>query len=979
MNSSVLLTVVANYAPDTKANVLVDYFGNFLLKTKQEVCICLVGSDNKNLETSFVANKNTKDLLAKGQITFADTTGQALEIAQGTYILPFQFTTDINLTLLYSWFAAEKKQENEVYMCTGEHEKSTLKPSFQNKISGFFTRFFTPLPVADSTGVAIYPLGLVKEIGDTDTILNSTECLYKAALKGYSIIPAPVFVKEKAVIKSGLSFFALWMLAIRMRIFWFIVTPLKEIKTSELSFADAKHPIYRLAYAALLIFMLVFMPIKSFDFGITWDEKLHNKYGYDMLKYFQTSGADTTCFTSHPHFPYYGEHFNLYSAAINTYFPVLEEFETRHFLNSLYGFLAMLFASLCARLIGNWRTGFIALVFLFLNPNLLGHSMNNPTDIPFTTGCIMATYYLIRLLKSMPEARFRDAFFLACGIGIAIGSRIGGLVLYGYLGLFLGISWLAYSYRTGIANGFKQIKTYVIYGGLAGVLGYFMGIMFWPYGQYRPFTNPFIALKTSTSPTFFTFNHELFDGVRGYMKYVPWYYIPKFMVINTPLFSVIGFGLAMAGFLWVIKKYQWQYILLLIFTMVFPVMYAEYKEMYYYNGWRHYLFIYPAFIIISAIGWDMLVGLFSNKMVKIGIAAVMLALVGKSTFWMVQNHPHEYVYFNELVGGIEGAYGNYETDYYCNTLRPATEWLIENEPRVKAGKKLVVGTNNEPLSSQYYFDKVSDSVSVAWLREYEKNKTNWDYALITTRTMSKTQLTNGSFPPKGTIHVIKAGDAPLVAIVKRENDFMPRAYRYYAKAQYDSAAYMYSRYIEYNPLEEEAYRQLGMCYVFTGKYDDARKAFDKALQLYPENYIALYGIGAIFMQQGQYDTAIEWFKKSVGQKVNYNDAYFNMGRAYIAKKMYEEGIQCYQKIMDMTGQDPNVLNEMGVAYLMYADNNKMMQKDLLQRGINCLQLSLQMKPDNPGNYQNLGIAYMRLGDKATADACFQKARQLGGM
>ena len=31
---------------------------------------------------------------------------------------------------------------------------------------------------------------------------------------------------------------------------------------------------------------------------------------------------------------------------------------------------------------------------------------------------------------------------------------------------------------------------------------------------------------------------------------------------------------------------------------------------------------------------------------------------------MLLNHPYEYIYYNQLVGGLNGAYGNYETDYY---------------------------------------------------------------------------------------------------------------------------------------------------------------------------------------------------------------------------------------------------------------------------------------------------------------------------
>ena len=31
-----------------------------------------------------------------------------------------------------------------------------------------------------------------------------------------------------------------------------------------------------------------------------------------------------------------------------------------------------------------------------------------------------------------------------------------------------------------------------------------------------------------------------------------------------------------------------------------------------------------------------------------------------------------------MVGGVKGAYGNYELDYYYHSTREASEWVIEN-------------------------------------------------------------------------------------------------------------------------------------------------------------------------------------------------------------------------------------------------------------------------------------------------------------
>src|SRR5690606_5864917 len=103
----------------------------------------------------------------------------------------------------------------------------------------------------------------------------------------------------------------------------------------------------------------------------------------------------------------------------------------------------------------------------------------------------------------------------------------------------------------------------------------------------------------------------------------------------------------------------------------------------------------------------------------------------------------------------------YETDYYSNTMRQATEWFVENELPKLGNKKVVISTNNEPLTAQYYMNKYTDSVDVIWTREYELTKKHAEYSFLTSRTMAKTTLQKGYWPPKGTIHTIELDGVPL--------------------------------------------------------------------------------------------------------------------------------------------------------------------------------------------------------------------------
>ena len=45
---------------------------------------------------------------------------------------------------------------------------------------------------------------------------------------------------------------------------------------------------------------------------------------------------------------------------------------------------------------------------------------------------------------------------------------------------------------------------------------------------------------------------------------------------------------------------------------------------------------------------------------------------------MIALHPNEYVYFNQIAGGLPGAFGRYDTDYYGNSYKEAYARLFEH-------------------------------------------------------------------------------------------------------------------------------------------------------------------------------------------------------------------------------------------------------------------------------------------------------------
>lgn len=835
----------------------------------------------------------------------------------------------------------------------------------------FLAQLFLPTALTDYTHTYYFFSKSFLETYYTQLQYSSLQLVCKATYHDIPVTDFPLTQKESAPQLNQLG--SILKTAFVSRWDYFIADLFKSKPVFSLG---SNAPLFRTSFVLLFFVALFLLPYFSFDYGITWDARRHNSYGYEMLKYFDTDGEDKTALSETSptqEFRYYGEHFNVIAAWLNTYVKAWGEFETRHLLNALYGFLAMLFAAFAAKEIAGWRAAVVAFVFILLSPVFFGHSMNNPTDIPFAAGSMMAIYYLIKVLRNLPQPKFTYILWCGAGIGMAIGARIGGVVLYAYTGLFMGLSWLAYARAHSLAAAIKLLRPYFITGLLIFIIGHLVAISLWPFGQEEPWTNWLVALEKSTSKdpssSFFTYNHELFEGVRMYMANVPLYYLPKFIFINSPLFVLVGILLLLvSSFAWK-KLFQarWIYIGLIAFTFVFPIVYAEYQGMYYYNGWRHYLFTYPPLIVLTAIGWESILRWVQLKPIQYGIGIVIIGLLSLPFMWMVKNHPNEVVYYNELVGGTKGAYGNYEMDYYSNSCREAAEWIAKQEP----SRNITVAINNEPLTGAYWAQKTNPNIQFQWVREYEEGKPFWDYAIFTSRTYSKNELLNGAFPPKGSVYTVMADGAPLAAVVKRDVYYMPLGYKAFEANQNDSAIYYFKEAAKWNPMDEEAFRMCGIAYASKQQWDSGIVETEKAIALFTENYMAYSNLGLMYFN-GKKDLpkALEYFKKANSFKFNYTDAYYYSSMVEYQRGDYRAGIKYLENATKRGGSGvPEIYYNLGLGYYNVQSYAKAEEN---------LKLCLTINPKMAMGYRLLAEVFTKENKPQEAQFCMQKYQELGG-
>jgi len=707
-------------------------------------------------------------------------------------------------------------------------------------------------------------------------------------------------------------------------IYWFFVLPIKEL-TKKDQLKTSEHSIYRLLFASWIIAMLIIMPIMSLDSSISGDEDRHVEQAGYILNYFKTDGADTT-YMNTKYGPLYAYNitFDVALKILTEKFNIESIYEFRHVANTLMGILAIIFTGLFAYLIGGWRLAFIASMLITLTPSFFGHSFNNPKDIPFAATFIMSMFYITRFVKEIPNPRLSSIFGIAIAIGLSLNVRIGGLLLFAYAGLFAALKYLSYYGFKDLFNK-KAINSisYAILGvAISAIIAYIMGVIFWPYGLEAPLKNPLAALDIMTN--FSISLRQIFEGKFVWSDQVPWYYSIKYISITLPLLAIIGLVLWLILLPSYFKKYKIELLFIVAFALIFPIFYIIYKKSNVYGGWRHLLFVLPFIITAASIGLTALLDLSSKKTYKIIVWVVIGGFLVRPTIHIVANHPVQYVYYNELAGGMKKAYGKYETDYYYHSVKKATLWLIKNKlaEESKTDSNIVIGSNFNP---QYYLRDVP--VRTRYIRYYNRNEKDWDYAIIVNSFINPAQLKNKTWPPKSTIYTVDVDGYPVCAVIKRPTDKAFLAYQALENNNIQSALSLYNEALQFEPDNEAIYLSLAEINAQMGNKEEAMKNLQACMRIYPNYDQAMLILGNLYLQSNDLDNAMLTFMRVSEVNYKYYIAYYYMGVIQLSKNNNYDAIRYLQQCMEMANYRP--------AYQAMAEAlNRIGRKDEAQRYLN---------------------------------------------
>lgn len=707
----------------------------------------------------------------------------------------------------------------------------------------------------------------------------------------------------------------------------------KETKpyASKLIFRTVQDPpnnLWRNVFIGLSAVALVTTIFLSLGSGINGDDYFQNIYADKVLSFYQSMGKDTSTFeVPRGIIKIYGGLFEIATATTNATLGYDAQDEAyhnvRHIWNALFGFTAMLFTGLMAQYIGGWRAGVIALIFIFLTPRFLGHSLMNPKDIPFATGYVMALYFMLIFIRQLPKPTWKTILGLSLGIAVAFGVRAGGILLVAYLGLFVGIAYLL---QQGIPALWKKSRLTLQTIGISlipVVAGLGLGLLAWPYGLIDPFKHVPEALKGFTQ--FSVGIRILFQGEMIFGNEAPPSYLPTWLLNTLPLYIFAGVLIAIIFGKKLLQRYTPFFLFMLLFAFFFPVLFVIAQGSTLYDGWRHLLFTYPPLVAFTALAWDTAIAQFeAKKAILIALIIAMGAMLIEPLSFIVRNPSYPYVYFNPIAGGIRGAYGEFETDYWGVSVKQGLDWM-EQQGIISENMTdtVTVISNFSDALDKYAKKKYKGKVKTGYARFRQRYDLKWDYALFASRFVSGTHLQQGTWPPEDkTIHTIKANGVPLLAILKNDNDLAFRGIEAAKKQDWENAIVLLEQEVAQAPSNEVAWTELARGYLQTNQIAKAKDAAERALAIEPENLQATNLLGLYYLRNNQIAIAQDIFTKSLVFEPRNSLAYYYLAiidennnnlagaisyalKAIDVNKQFREGYQLAAQIYEKMGDNQN--------------------------------------------------------------------------
>lgn len=382
-------------------------------------------------------------------------------------------------------------------------------------------------------------------------------------------------------------------------------------------------------------------------------------------------------------------------------------------------------------------------------PLLLGHAFMNPKDVVFmsllTASAALGLWMVDRNGKSfqgtgrplLDGIRSFLAQFLCADVWLAglllgfssairIGAPLIGVVILAYI--LFGRKWQA-------------VPRFLAYG----LIAFFFMILFWPYLWPNPVGRLIGSILNSAH--YPDVHSTLFRGTVVDSQHVPLLYLPVLLLAQltetTLLFVLVGiFSL--------LKKFRWDLVTLVLIWFALPAAGIILMRVSLYNNFRQVFFILPPLFLIAGVGLDWLFQLIQRPVIRV-LLLFLILLPG--LYANVILYPYQYIYYNQLVGGVKGAYRVFELDYWDLAFKEAQSHINQT---ADANANIFVGDSKPSAQKFARPDLIFNAFGGR-----KKNSQKYDYIIVSTAADSDEKYSE--FP---TIFVVEREGVPFVLVKK---------------------------------------------------------------------------------------------------------------------------------------------------------------------------------------------------------------------
>ena len=301
--------------------------------------------------------------------------------------------------------------------------------------------------------------------------------------------------------------------------------------------------------------------------------------------------------------------------------------------------------------------------------------------LAFAPAMVTSRRLVARTIDSLGRDWIR-ARLLLLAAGVTLGLCTSVRVAGPFAGALVSLAFLARWRR-------KATWPLLAYWAVGGLTTYAT----WPSLWANPLLRFWQAARLMTH---FSAHPVLYNGQSLSARTLPWHYLPSLLSLQLTepavVLGVLGAGLSAMAFA---RRRETRMDLALLGIWIgVPAGAVILLRTPLYDNIRQMLFILPALFVLAGIGVEKVLGMLRGVGLK-GIGVCLALLPGLAA--IVALHPYETIYYNAIVGGVDGAVGRYEIDPWCTSYREAAEFVNRVAP--SGASVAVLGPDNAGVAT----------------------------------------------------------------------------------------------------------------------------------------------------------------------------------------------------------------------------------------------------------------------------------------